>query len=446
MTNNLLGFLLSFALKIKQTTWFFRNLSLLRLRPKARAFSRSKALLLSSIFMFCLGSVVAQTNARIAFVTFRGEVATVDALGNDLKILSEGAQQFQFPAWSPDGTKLAAIGLDAESGFINIFEDDESAAVREIYRSRRENPFYMYWSPDSQRISFLANHPTSGIALHVASETVPDQILAQGAPLYWDWTSDSQQLFIHSGLNRADARLGFSSRVRDTLSENLAAPGRFQAPGISPSGRYLAYAVDDAQGPRVLLSNNPTVNSDTLERELPHQGVAAMTWNPVKDQLALMSPVQDSDFFFGPISLLDAETGLLEPVSSQIALAFFWSPDGRYLAYLAPSQGGTSADASQLVSDGLQQVQLSAFLTLNIIDTQTTEERELTRFLPSGTFVRQFLPFFDQYALSHSIWSPNSDALVLAVTRDTGVEVTVFGLDGTVTGIAEGDTPFWNRK
>ena len=391
----------------------------------------------------------AQDDSRIAFITLDGEVATVDASGDNLRVLSEEGQRFQFPVWSPDGEKLAVIGADAESGFIFVLQDSEAGNKAELYRSRSQSPFYAYWSPDSQRLSFLANHPVGGIALHIASEAIPDQILALGSPFYWQWAGDSQSLLMHSGFNRPTARLGFSSRVRDTLTENLAAPGRFQAPGISVSGQYIAYAVEDVQGRRVVLRNNPGLNDMVIEREVPHLGIAAMTWNPVKDQLAIMSPIQNNNFYYGPISLLDAETGLLEQLSTQVAVAFFWSPDGRYLAYFSPAQGGATAQSGsthQRVSSDLGQVQLGGLLSLNIIDTETMQEEELAVFLPSLQFTRQFLPFFDQYALSHSIWSPGSDAIVLPVAGDARLDITVFGLDGSVERVAEGDTPFFNRK
>ena len=59
--------------------------------------------------------------------------------------------------------------------------------------------------------------------------------------------------------------------------------------------------------------------------------------------------------------------------------------------------------------------------------------------------MNQFLPFFDQYALSHRLWSPDSEALVLPVKRAGVSEITVVPIDGAqpVT-LAAGEIAFWS--
>ena len=393
-------------------------------------------------FIFWFQVVGAQ--ARIAFVNPEGQLATVNPDGSDMRVLSNGDVRYQFPAWSPDGSKLAAIGVDLEAGFLQIFKDEREASATEIYRSRTEAPFYMYWAPNSQDIAFLANHASGTLALRTVSETNADKILAFGSPFYWQWSSDSQMLFIHTGFNSASARLGFSSRVRDTLGNNSIAPaGRFQAPGISASANYIAYATEDSRGTYIVLQNNARAFKEEVKRELPHLGIAAMSWSPEDDLLAIMSPERDSSTYFGPIRLLDAESGLLEPLSTQRAFAFFWSPDGRYIVYFAAPQGGGEL-ASTLEHASLETVQLRS-MSINLIDITAKTDKYLSDFVPSPLFVNQFLPFFDQYALSHHIWSPESDALVLPAVIANQINIMVLPLNAELSLIAQGDTPFWNQ-
>jgi TolB protein len=40
--------------------------------------------------------------------------------------------------------------------------------------------------------------------------------------------------------------------------------------------------------------------------------------------------------------------------------------------------------------------------------------------LPSSELLQNYLPFFDQYAQSHRIWAPASDAFVFAGTLENG--------------------------
>ena len=148
--------------------------------------------------------------------------------------------------------------------------------------------------------------------------------MAGGAPFYWQWASDNQTLLIHTNFTGEDSRLGFTSIASDTLQENLAPPGIFQAPGISPSGNYIAYAEDNAiRGTQVIVQNNPLMATPVSRREFKHEGAVGLGWSPVEDKLAFISPDKDAAGVYGPLKLLEAETGLLEDLNDLITLAFF---------------------------------------------------------------------------------------------------------------------------
>jgi TolB protein len=403
--------------------------------------------------LLLFGLATAQ-GGRIAFITPSGQVATINPDGSDVTVLTENGV-FQFPAWSPDGTTIAAIGSDGVAGGVYLLTDQTAANPNVIYRSAAEAPFYLYWAPDSERLAFLANHPQSGIALHIASAD-GSSLLAQGSPFYWQWTANAQSLLIHSGFSGPGARLGFTSRVRDTLGDNLAEPGRFQPPGISGSERFIAFAELQGERSTLIVQNNPGINSESIRRELRHDGLVALTFSPQQDLLAFIYPEIPAPHFFGPLNLLDAETGNLERLSDRTVLAFFWSPDGRYIAYLtpAPAPGGggvaridtqqhiAARDAQAVTPLQAQPIELD----LLIVDTTTLEQQFIASFIPSPLWLQQFLPFFDQYALSHRVWSPGSDALTFPVVDfDTlSVQVAVFNLNGDMQLLTAGDTPFWN--
>lgn len=399
--------------------------------------------------VFALFSWGVSQQSRIAFINPDGELATINPDGTELRILTEGEQRFQFPVWSPDGSKLAAIGVDQNGGFIQILRDAVDTQAKEIYRNAEQGAIYLYWSPDSDMVSFLANHPETNLALHLASETQEDRILMGGAPFYWQWVSDNQNLLIHTNFTGKDSRLGFTSINSDTLQENLAPPGIFQAPGISASGKYIAYAEDNAiRGTQVIIQNNPLLATPASRREFKHEGAVGLGWSPKEDKLAFISPVKDEAAVYGPLKLLDAETGLLEDLNDLITLAFFWSPDGKYIAYISPLNQDepdvSESDPEVLIE---QTIQSSFLFEAHVVDVVSKQDTIIGTFTPTFLFVTQFLPFFDQYALSHSIWSPQSDAIVLPTIGSQNTEnITVFSLAGPALTITEGDTPFWNRK
>ncbi|MEM6429816.1 MAG: hypothetical protein AAF708_11290 [Deinococcota bacterium] len=408
----------------------------------------------------------ASAQGRLAFVTNSGQVATIAADGSALRVLTEdGDTLFQFPAWAPQGNSLATIAASRDGGQIIVLEDVPNADPTRLYSSTQEAPFYLYWSPNGDVISFLANHP-SGIALHLADvNAAASTLYALGSPFYWQWSADGTELFVHIGLVGDNTRLAFmpATRLLEDVSErfanvdNLEPPGLFRAPGIATSGRYLAYAAQDASGAsRVIVQSFPATDADTdqvtsTRREFPHLGLTALAWNPVRDVLAFTSPDVQSPHSFGPLRLLDADTGDLEVVTDDLVIAFFWSPDGRYLAYLTPVQvqgEGVAQVADDLLSQELSAQTQGFVLDLIVVDvmSEALEQQFLYSFTPTRVFMSQFVPFFDQYALSHRVWSPSSDALTFAVAADGQAQIAVLPLAGEPRLIAGGTMPFWQHE
>jgi TolB protein len=80
------------------------------------------------------------------------------------------------------------------------------------------------------------------------------------------------------------------------------------------------------------------------------------------------------------------------------------------------------------------------------VDVATQQTRPVATFRPTDLFVNQFLPFYDQYALSHHVWSPDSRALVLPVLGGDGAShIELFPADGSAPRrIADGEMPAWS--
>jgi len=60
--------------------------------------------------------------------------------------------------------------------------------------------------------------------------------------------------------------------------------------------------------------------------------------------------------------------------------------------------------------------------------------------------VNQNLPYFDQYALSHRLWAPNSASIILPRVDSSGAtQIVVVAADGTDSRpIADGVSGFWS--
>jgi len=387
--------------------------------------------------------------SRVAYINQNGQVVTIDPDGNNGRLLTNTDARYQFPAWSPDGRRVAAIADDT----VFLLPDEDETDPTVLYTDARQNPFYLYWSPDGRYLSFLTNDSQHGIGLRlVAADTQEEaRLLATGSPFYWNWTGDSQQMLIHTGLAGSEARLALLNTDSFDNAQEIAAPGLFQAPGISADGRYWAYAEDTGDGTSWLVVTDQETGQNWRER---HSGMVALGWSPTDPHLAFTNGAQErSTNFWGPLRLFDAATGETRLLSGNTTLAFFWSPDGRYLATINTGDNTQDIGVNVTQTDDGRRPTLSKprpqasphQFNLAIIDLTTGEERQLFAFSPSVLFISQFLPFFDQYALSHQIWSPNSDALVLPVLEESGSHVIVVPIDGgPTTDLGRGEMPFWS--
>lgn len=389
---------------------------------------------------------------RIAFITADHQVATMAPDGSDVQRLTNMNRRFEFPAWAPDGSRLAVVG--GESIYL-IRESDQSSdqdRLTQVYENPDEPPFYLFWSPDSRYVSFLANHP-DGIALHLVEpekETSEDQALAVGQPFYWDWTPAADRLFIHSGNSGANARLEMIDPLGQSANASFGDPGYFQAPGVSMSGHYQAFAELDDEGRSRLVIQDDDGGRRVFET---HFGQMAMTWSPAAELLAYTSPRINARLGGGPLRLLDPGTKESSLLSKKNVLAFFWSPDGQTIAYFTlPENDDSNVRIAEVGNDRRlmarprrQSIELR--LELWAVDVANGHQRRLALFAPTSQFLRQFLPYFDQYSLSHRIWSPDSDALVLPMIEDGRSQIAVIPLSrGATRLIGDGEFAFWSHQ
>ena len=65
--------------------------------------------------------------------------------------------------------------------------------------------------------------------------------------------------------------------------------------------------------------------------------------------------------------------------------------------------------------------------------------------VPGATFIDNVLAYFDQYALSHRLWAPDSSSFLLPAVDQAGTtHVDVFYPDGGDPVQLDGDAGFWS--
>ncbi len=391
---------------------------------------------------------------RIAFIDGRGRVATSDPDGGNARRLTARGGRYAFPTWSPDGLSLAALGASSAGAGIYVMGDAPGAQVEAWRPDAGSEPFYLFWSPDGRRLGSLSG-ADNGVQLRVGRRSDgAGAVLARGSAVFWDWQGDSRSLLIHGLGTGESGRLtwlnlpeedGSSPPSPPELVSLDQTPGRFQAPAISSGNRYLAFGADATGGGSALT----IVDRGHFQTPLtvPYRGEAAMAWSPKAETLAFISPPVNASTFVGSLRLLEMPEGLVRPMANAAVIGFFWSPDGRriacFTAGLPRRDNQIQAAFAPVAEDGL--------LELWVIDVSSGRSRRLSRFQPTRTFSEQVLPFFDQYARSHRIWSPDSSRLVLAINDpDRGAGIHVVPVDGPDAGrarrVADGSIAFWSPR
>lgn len=386
---------------------------------------------------------VRHTN-RIAFVDDAGGLNAIGADGSNRQAYEIAGAAFLFPAWSPDGTHIAAIGGDPSSGAIYILDDASQAAAASAapepvvaYGRSSESPIYLYWSPDGRRIAFITSEP-DGLALQtvVTDGSALPIVVRRGQPMYWAWVDDAH-LLVHSGGDAQDAFVGEVGLDASPATPIGGAIGQFQAPGISSSGDYRAYVVATSDAARVVVE----ARRGSTRVEAAVVGASALGWSPAGDQLAFTAPAQSIGLPVGSLRLIDAPSGSTRTLLDGLVVAYFWSPDARTIAALhIVVAGGETAAAAPIAPA------VAASLRLSFVDVATGAIRSERAVVLPNLVLSQFLPFFDQYALSHRLWSPASDAIVLPLVDSTGQShITILPADGSEPRrLADGVAAFWS--
>jgi hypothetical protein len=384
---------------------------------------------------------VSHVNGLIAATDESGALSTVDARTGSKVAYPAPGIAFTFPAWSPDGSRIAAVGQRTNDVGVYVFRVPRGATTpgepAVLYRSPDRQPFYLYWTPDSRRVSFLTSE-TTGLALRVApidanpplDGTDTRSIIRRGAPLYFQWINPNRVL-LHVG-GGTDAFTGQIDANGAAIGSSTAATGIFRTATQSHDGRYVAYATSttDAEGDVVLqATHGPSAH------QLSAFGPAAMLFDPVGDTLATIAADKPDPAPVtiprGPLRLIDPDSGAVRTLLDGSVVAFFWAPDGKTIAALrvVGTGQGPAADVLRPVpavapapapAAGSVAASTGTPIDLVFVDVASGVVRSERQLSLADTFVGQLLPYFDQYALSHTFWSRDSTSILLPLVDATG--------------------------
>jgi TolB protein len=396
----------------------------------------------------------------IAYVGNDGNIYTTDRDGKQPSAITQDANLnpaagqvrriYQYPTWAPDGQHLAYVrfSLGSSGPEFSLFSAlSNGKKPVNTFTSQNFQPFYLSWSPDSQIIAFLGNNASGAMAQYlVAAAGGESKLISGGQPYYWDWSPDNHTLIVHIGgasSANPDAHLAFIGLDGSNPKQELdLKPGSFEAPAWSQADDVLALAAQNDMGEdELILAGQDGKVKQVLARL---SGPVAFAWSPKGVNLAYA--VLDPEGRAPTIRLVVLDSSHPD-VQNQVAqgelVAFFWSPDGQKIAYFMLGSAEPSATAFQTVA----QTKPKPSLVVRVYDRISGDSKTVTTFAPTLSF-QQILPFYSQYQRSATIWSPDSQNLVLSGVDSAGENaIYMVGADGSqFHKIADGNLAFWSWK
>ena len=282
---------------------------------------------------------------------------------------------------SPDGSRVAWVHVevtDDETLEAVLATSTDAGGRATEATTRAVVPFYLSWDPTSSRIAYLGGREADIEIGIVEDERGRSDPLDTGQPYYLSWAPEGDEMLVHVG---EDGSSGSSSRHAHH--------------GRRPTGNVLRAGVDGRRTElrlRVGHRAGPAPRRARRRRSERQSARAVRRAGPVRRE-----PRRPQDRVPDPRA---AERAAAHGHRRSVRRddrdrrgphqRVFWSPNGERLLYLVPDPDEDRFWYRWGVWDGTS--------------------CSTPRFLLSLLVVEEYLPFFEQYAQSMSLWSPDARA------------------------------------
>jgi TolB protein len=256
------------------------------------------------------------------------------------------------PAWSPDGSRIAFVGVQSGVGdpdAAQIFSAaPDGSGLTQVSRLPDGEIAAIAWSPDSSRIAFASRH-RRGMGLRVmnadgsGSKTLAGTV-NENFPTP-SWSPDGTRMtFVRGESDRSRLSVvnadgtGLKTIRRISLDTNEGGLPRW-----SPDGRRIAYV--DVSRDRFQVF---TIRPDGHRRRRVGTTSCALdpVWRPDGMRLACVGLIRRSGRTRFAINVVELDGRIrrsLPPAGSRAVLAApAWSPDATKLTYLRPRRNGAA--------------------------------------------------------------------------------------------------------
>jgi WD40 repeat protein len=294
-------------------------------------------------------------------------------------------------------------------------EDNRLEAVRlggdTVWSVELDTPAFYYLAAlasDSTTVVSLRNKTDgSGLIIERISAEASPLTLSEEAPFYASWNPTDGRLASHVG----DTRLDITGSVTETIDANASG---FQAPVWLAAGLVsLRSRGDDTY---LTLWDDSSFSDIARVRGASRfvgsgDSIAIVTGGNIEtggiQALAQALPTINS----GVLTVIDLEETSFTSVTSDPTPIFQWDRAGERLLYVTFVNDPTPALVWHIWEDG--------------------EVTDFQPFVPDPSWFATVAPFFDQYAQSVSLWSPDGTAFAYPALVEGEARILIQHLDET---------------
>jgi hypothetical protein len=347
---------------------------------------------------------------RVVVATSDGSIVIHAADGEELvRADPPPGSVFRQPTWL-DGSAIVYSEVSASGAHALIAADAATGAV--VWRATSDTaPFYYSPAPAGSPFATtsLRNNPSgNGLIAELIDRNGSVKQVSNDAPFYTAWRPDGGQLAIHITGDRLDVDDG--AEVHTILSPT----GLFQAPAWTDHGLVALSTARDTQTLAV-WNGDEFADLATLDGAAAFVGSGdrvAVQASQLSDPNAVQVVLRVQEMpalASGKLLVVNLGTAAVETVADSRSFLYQWDQSGERLLYGLPTE-----DAAALVwfvwADG--------------------SSLEVAEFSPQLDWFGSFVPFFDQYAQSVSMWSPSGDRVAYPAVRDGEPAVIVSPIVG----------------
>jgi serine/threonine-protein kinase len=280
-----------------------------------------------------------------------------------VKLLDLPRGAYSHPRVSRDGRRIAFLVGSNREEFIAIYNLAGSGAMRRL--TLAGNSRYPVWSGDGQRVVYQSDREGDQALYWQPADGsgAPERLTRPAAgeahfPEHWSPTSNTLLFTIVKGaehtvwtLTIPDRKIAPIAAIRSSIPIN---------PVFSPDGQWIAYQSDQSGRSAVYVRSSSGAVYPLLPRgaDQPHEPLwspsgTELFYNPRASGFEVVSVTTEPEFAFGNPIGVNRPFNLAPP---QARRSYDITPDGWFVALLAPSNETTDGGDFEVVTNWFQEL------------------------------------------------------------------------------------------